>query len=80
MGTVEEKRAPLKMTLDAVYVSLEKQCGVSHKPRAEFVPLPEMCRGLREEGGLFYIVSEEFGIGDPEGIRTPDLHRDRVAC
>jgi hypothetical protein len=19
-------------------------------------------------------------IGDPEGIRTPDLHRDRVAC
>jgi len=19
-------------------------------------------------------------VGDPEGIRTPDLHRDRVAC
>jgi hypothetical protein len=22
----------------------------------------------------------EFDRGDPEGIRTPDLHRDRVAC
>jgi hypothetical protein len=23
---------------------------------------------------------DKLGSGDPEGIRTPDLHRDRVAC
>ena len=25
-------------------------------------------------------VDPSLVIGDPEGIRTPDLHRDKVAC
>ena len=29
-------------------------------------------RATRKDGALDH--------GDPEGIRTPDLHRDRVAC
>ena len=40
------------------------------------------------EGGKLTVPPKDLGgtvnhsltIGDPEGIRTPDLHRDKVAC
>ena len=38
----------------------------------------------RPEVEVFFKISFECHTrdiaGDPEGIRTPDLHRDRVAC
>ena len=30
--------------------------------------------------GMTYIYDSPVFVGDPGGIRTPDLHRDRVAC
>ena len=79
-ATAEERRELLRLTFEAVYVDVASERIVSLKPRPEFVPLLRLCKGLREKEGLFYIEAENFGIGDPEGIRTPDLHRDRVAC
>ena len=42
-------------------------------------------RAVLEGAGLTKPPSTDLGDfplvnGDPEGIRTPDLHRDRVAC
>ncbi len=41
-----------------------------------------LCEGLRKETWL--LVTNKYtklaGIGDPEGIRTPDLCRDRAVC
>ena len=50
----------------------------------ELVPRPGF-RYVLEGAGitkpLTYLASgRELTIGDPEGIRTLDLHRDRVAC
>lgn len=43
---------------------------VAMKPRPEFEPFFR----------LSYECHTEHIAGDPGGIRTPDLHRDRVAC
>ena len=40
------------------------------KPRPEFEPFFKL-NFERQTADI---------AGDPEGIRTPDLHRDRVAC
>ena len=54
---------------------------VGLRPKGPFVPLFRLCEGLVRtapqpvEGGIHIAVP-----GDPEGIRTPDLHRDKVAC
>ena len=57
-----------RQLFDAVWVRNEKVVAV--RPRPE----------LRS----FFALSDECHAGsmsgDPEGIRTPDLHRDRVAC
>ena len=65
--------------LDAVYCDLNKKEIIALKPKAPFLPVFSLCDGLKENDGLIF-VRELVGIGDPEGIRTPDLHRDRVAC
>ncbi len=70
----EEKRAMLRPALSGVYVDLETKRIVALQPRPGFMPLFRLCDALAEQGPLF------VGIGDPEGIRTLDLHRDRVAC
>ena len=51
------------------------------KPRPEVEPLFQVRTGaaqplLSNESG----VTPKSGRGDPDGIRTHDLHRDRVAC
>jgi hypothetical protein len=74
-ATWEEKRAMLRLALAGVYVDLETKRVVALQPRPHFTPLFRLCDALTEQGPLFFV-----GIGDPEGIRTPDLHRDRVAC
>lgn len=76
-ATREEKRDILGMMLEGVYVDVEKKLVLGLKAKAPFTPLLRLCSGamkvIDEEGEL--VVS-----GDPEGIRTLNLHRDRVAC
>ena len=60
---------------------------------AQFYRVPEITEGSCRVATLFRVWLENpeaqplelrFGAGivhgDPEGIRTPDLHRDKVAC
>ncbi len=58
--------------LEAVYVDMETAKVTALKPKPAFLPLFKL-EGTKA-GDL------ELVLGDPEGIRTPDLHRDRVAC
>ena len=64
---------------------------VVHVLGAEWYGPSDLCvpkagfTSLLEAAGITKSPSEQLGdfplvIGDPEGIRTPDLHRDRVAC
>ncbi len=73
LATKEERRDLLRMSLDGVYVDMSTGSVVALKPKAAFLPLFQRDRPVRS--GASVLVS-----GDPEGIRTPDLHRDRVAC
>jgi hypothetical protein len=74
--TTEERWRVLNTMLTAVYVHLPTRRVVGLKARTPFIPILRLCsdsvRIIDEEGELF--------DGDPEGIRTLDLHRDRVAC
>ena len=69
----EENRDLLRVSPDAVYVNMATEEVLALKPRAAFLPLFQLVRPVIS--GTSVLVS-----GDPEGIRTPDLHRDRVAC
>ena len=69
----EEKRDLLRMALEAVYVDMGSGKTVAIKPKPAFLPLFQLQEPVK--AGSRVLVS-----GDPEGIRTPDLHRDRVAC
>ena len=64
----EQRNRLARQLFDAVWVRNEKVVAV--RPRPELRP--------------FFALSDECHAGsmsgDPEGIRTPDLHRDRVAC
>ncbi len=73
LATKEERRDLLRMSLDGIYVDMSNGSFVALKPKAAFLPLFQIDRPVRS--GSTVLVS-----GDPEGIRTPDLHRDRVAC
>ncbi len=65
----EEERAQVAGSLfEEVYVDVDQGTVVCVKPRAVFLPL---MRVLHREG---------MWLGDPERIRTADLHLDRVAC
>ncbi len=48
------------------------------KPRPELEPLFQVRTGATQPTQTE--VSTFFSSGDPDGIRTHDLHRDRVAC
>lgn len=65
--------------LEAVYYDTEKGLVVAIKPKPPFLPLLDICSGLTQKEGIF-TTPALAGIGDPDGIRTHDLHRDRVAC
>ena len=72
-ATIDERRAIALTILDAVYVDVDSRCVVSIQPKADFLP-------------LLATASPTWGLagkllhGDPDRIRTDDLHRDRVAC
>ena len=79
LATEEERSHMFASMLEAVYCDTETKAIVALKPKPPFLPLFSLCRGLTEKDGLF-LTCALAGIGDPGGIRTPDLHRDRVAC
>lgn len=63
-----EKAAITKTVFEEVYVDLDSATVRYVKPRAPFLP-------------LFRVLWQEKLLhGDPEQIRTADLHLDRVAC
>ena len=78
-ANIEEKSKMLGIMLDAVYCDLNKGCIVALQPKVAFIPLFGLCEDLKETDGVF-TVRRFIGIGDPEGIRTLDLQRDRLAC
>lgn|GEM_PF-634906 len=69
----------LAMMLEAVYCDTALKKIIAIKPRQIFLPLFALCDSLKEKNGLIFLP-DFVGIGDPDGIRTHDLHRDRVAC
>ncbi len=75
----EEKAKMLAIMLEAVYCDTRLKKIVALKPRGIFLPLFALCDNLKEKNGMVFL-SDFVGIGDPDGIRTHDLHRDRVAC
>jgi hypothetical protein len=48
------------------------------KPRPELEPLFQVRTGATQPANC--VLHSNVGRGDPDGIRTHDLHRDRVAC
>ena len=64
----EERAGIVQAVLEEVYVDLDRAEVVIIKPRSQFLPL---MRALWRDKLLH---------GDPERIRTADLHLDRVAC
>ena len=73
LATKAEQHQLLTMMLDSVYVDMKGERIVGVKPKVEFLPL----FNLREpvKAGEWNLVS-----GDPDGIRTHDLRRDRPIC
>ena len=80
-GGQVKKRDMLLMMLEAVYVDVPNKRLVAFQVKPAFKPLFRVSLERKEP----HLLSVRFGHsdivhGDPEGIRTPDLHRDRVAC
>ena len=75
----KEKARMLAIMLETVYCDTRLKKIIALKLRGIFLPLFSLCNNLKEKGGLVFLP-HLVGIGDPDGIRTHDLHRDRVAC
>jgi site-specific DNA recombinase len=74
-GALPEERAGLFGRLaEKLYVDFETGQVLEIVPRSGFRYVLEAAQIVKPPGG------SALTIGDPEGIRTPDLHRDRVAC
>jgi hypothetical protein len=76
-----DKRDMLLMMLEAVHVDVPIERLVAFQVKPPFKPLFRVSLERKEP----QLLTVRFGhsdtvLGDPEGIRTPDLHRDRVAC
>lgn len=81
-ATLEEKSQMLGMMFEAVFVDTKAKQIVAYRVKEQYRSLFRLCEGLKEKAGLF--ITEKYpqlaGIGDPEGIRTPDLCLDRAVC
>ena len=60
--------------MEKLYADFNNGQIVEIVPKEGFRYVLEATQIVRPQGAF------ELTIGDPEGIRTPDLHRDRVAC
>ena len=77
-ATPEEKAALLGRMADSFYADFRTGQVLEMVPKPGFRYIFE-ATGITNP--LTYAASDPpLTIGDPEGIRTPDLHRDRVAC
>ncbi len=78
LATPEEKHQLLRCMFESLYVEFRTGQIVEVVPRPGFRWVLEAAEITRPPGA----VPDDplLVIGDPEGIRTPDLHRDRVAC
>ncbi len=76
-ATKEERRDILRLILDSVYVDLTTKKVVGLKPKSSFLPLFDLEEPVRAGE---YVLTTRLTAGDPDRIRTGDLHRDRVAC
>ena len=73
LATKAEPHQLLTMMLDAVYVDMNDGMIKGVKPKVEFLPLFNLKEPVK--AGEWNLVS-----GDPDGIRTHDLRRDRPIC
>jgi hypothetical protein len=75
----EQRNQLVSLTYDELWVDGPRLVYV--KPRREVEPLSQPRAGAaqptKEEMSE---LSQTVRSGDPDGIRTHDLHRDRVAC
>ena len=71
--TADENHELVRMVLERVEVNVEAGTAEAVIPKPAFAPLFRVLS--EEDGGLISICA-----GDPDRIRTDDLHRDRVAC
>ena len=67
--------------LEAVYVDVPQGKVTALQIKPAFKPLFRVWleNGEPQQVALRFHPGD-IVLGDPEGIRTPDLHRDRVAC
>ena len=72
--TLEESPAIVLTTLEAVYVDMDGRQLVAVRPKADFLPL------LAAASPTWGLAGKSLLHGDPEGIRTPDLQRDKLVC
>ena len=64
--------------IESLYVDFKRGQVLELVPKAGFRYVFE---GAAITKPLTYLASDhQLTIGDPDGIRTHDLHRDRVAC
>ena len=68
VATPRERHEMAALVFEAVYVNFETAEVVSVKPRRAFLD------------ALRFVMCQMQLLGDPERIRTADLHLDRVAC
>ena len=61
------------MMLEAVYVDVAKGEIVCVRPKSNFLPLFNLEAPVETRAGMLV-------TGDPDGIRTHDLRRDRPIC
>ena len=73
-ATLDERRAILLTALDAVYIDMDTSRLVAIQPKADFLPL------LAAASPTLGLAGKSLLLGDPEGIRTPDLQRDKLVC
>jgi hypothetical protein len=73
-ATLDERRAIVLAALDAVYVDVDREQVVAVQPKADFLPL------LAAASPTWGLAGKSLLLGDPEGIRTPDLQRDKLVC
>jgi hypothetical protein len=76
--TPEENHQLLSCVFESLYVEFRTGQIIEVVPKPRFRWVLEAAEITRPPGAA--PDDPLLVIGDPEGIRTPDLHRDRVAC
>ena len=70
----------LNVFFSAIYIDVENKVIVGLVATPKFRAVLRACEGSVEAVPARIGAGLNSACGDPEGIRTLDLHRDRVAC